>query len=262
MNLNIQWSDLKEFATSRSISIQYIIANGQYYLFASDGPMQVTAQILMDGSQSDDQTDFETNFKPNANQPILPVLTSVTTQYEKNDKILKLAKGYAAVDSSNTATIYVKVPGTFGTGEGRYVIGGYAISSDYNADDFCTCYVEDKDRIIALMIAQAGNPSATIPVDDSVVQGMGVIPGIGQAFPNYPVVQSYTDDEQSADSQGWYFWPLSQGHDEAPVGEIEINPIGGYGFMPAGFYLKIVYNRPSDIVTGALRVNIDWGKKD
>jgi len=185
----------------------------------------------------------------------------VTTQFETGDKVLTLTRGKGDVDSSCTATIYIQVPGTFGSGQGRYVIGGYGISSDWNPDDYATCYVTDKDRLIALMVAQAITPGATAPVSDATIQGMGVISGIGQAFPNYPILESYTDSQQPTANQGWYFWPLVTSSTTPPVGEVEINPIAGYGFIPAGFYVQIVYNRPSGVTTGTLRVNIDWGMK-
>lgn len=262
MIINISWSDLKNFATSRQVSMHYIVANGVYNLIAIDGPLEMTAQISMDGSDADNQADFENNYKANSNIPILPTLTNVTTQYEKQDKVLKLAKGYAAVDATtHAATVYVKVPGTFGSGEGRYMIGGYGIAADYNPDDYATCSIEDKDRIFAFLMARGADPNATVPLSDDTIKGMGVLPGVGKAFPNYPVLQSFTDDDQSSDSRGWYFWPLSTGTG-TPVGEVEINPLGGYGFAPAALYLKIVYQRPSDITTGSIRVNIDWGKRE
>ena len=71
MQINIGWSDLKDFINTRNVPVQYIIANNSYYLFAADGPMEVTAQIPMDGSAVSDQTDFETNYKPTGNKSIV-----------------------------------------------------------------------------------------------------------------------------------------------------------------------------------------------
>jgi hypothetical protein len=164
------------------------------------------------------------------------------------------------VNSSGTAVISIKIPGTFGSGQGRYVLGGYAISADYNIGDICTCRIQDIDRNIAMMVALAINPAATTPVPDATIQGMGVIPNIGLAFPNYPIIQSYTDDEMPSANQGWYFWPLATGSSTPPAGEIEINPIGGYGFIPSGFYVIVTYQRPSGVITGSINVNFDWGE--
>jgi len=186
---------------------------------------------------------------------------TVTTQFEQTNKVLKLACSSATVNSSGTAIVSVKVPGTFGSGQGRYVIGGYGISADYNFGDIVTCRIEDTDRIIAWKVALAINPAATSPVSDAFIQGMGIIPNIGQSFPQYPIVQSYTDDDMPSTNQGWFFWPLALGNSLPPIGEVEINPIGGYGFIPAGFYVIITYQRPSGIITGAINVNFDWGKE-
>lgn len=186
----------------------------------------------------------------------------VVTQYEKNDKDLKLAKGKCAVGQDGSATVSLKIPGAFGSGDGRYVAGGYAISADYNADDFVTVRIVDNDRSIAMMVALQINASAVSPVSDQTIQQMGVLPGIGLAFPQYPVVRSYTDDQMSSDSQGWYFWPIAMGNNIPPIGECEVNPIGGYGFLPSGFYIVVTYQRPNGVTTGTLRVNFDWGRKE
>lgn len=186
----------------------------------------------------------------------------VVTQYELNDKTLKLARAKGEVDESRQVLLYFKVPGTFGSGQGRFVVGGYGISEDYNKDDFVIVRIEDKDRIIAMMIAQSMDPEATEPVSDETVQGVGVIPGIGEAFPAYPMIRSYTDEEAPEENRGWYFWPIAQGNNLPPVGEVEVNPIGGYGFIPSGFYIKLVYQRPEGVTTGSFRANIDWGRRE
>lgn len=252
--MQADWLIFKNFAVDRKLSIQYVDLGDSYLLGATSRPFDLSCVLAKD---TDDCTDFETNFKPTGNQ-LNP--NEVVTQYEKNDKDLKLAKGVAEVGEDGKATVYIQVPGTFGSAEGRYVTGGYGISEDYNPDDYCKVDIEDKDRILAMMIARMMNPEATEPVSDATVQGMGEIPGVG-AFPAYPTVKSYTDDEQPEEHQGWYFWPLAQGGSLPPVGEVEVNPIGGYGFLPAGFYIKIIYCRPAGVTTGKVRINVDWGKK-
>lgn len=253
--MKLSWTDFKTFIAQRNAPIQYVDVANYYWLYAFDQPFQVECLISKDGSAEVDVTDFETNYKSNSNKPISSI---VTTQFELNNKDLKLAKGTATVDaSSKTAIVSVQIPGTFGSGDGRYVAGGYAISGDYKPDDYVTVRVEDIDRLLALAIAQSQNPNATQPLSDQAIQSMGVIPGLG-AFPNYPIVKSYTDDDLSAVNQGWFFWPLAQGNNLPPVGECEVEPIGGYGFLPSGFYLKIVYYR--SVTIGNLQVNFYWGK--
>ena len=254
--MQVVWSIFKQFLQEKSTYPQYVDLGRSYWMKAFNGSFELDCSIDKD---TDDCVDFETNFKASSNQQIK---SEVITQYEKDDKTLKLSRGYSAVDGNGQAICYVKVPGAFGVGVGRYLMGGYGISADYHPDDFVTCFVEDKDRNIAMMVALAMNPAATSPVSDATIQAMGILPGINKAFPNYPLVQSYTDDEQIIDNQGWYFWPLATGNGLAPVGEVEINPIGGYGYAPSGLYLKIIYHRPAGIIAGSIRLNIDWGRKD
>lgn len=194
--------------------------------------------------------------------PPAPPPAEVVTQYEKNDKTLKLARAKGTTDETGKVELYFKVPGTFGSGDGRFVVGGYGIAETYNEDDYVIVRVEDKDRIIAMMIAQSMDPTATEPVSDATVQAIGVIPGIGEAFPAYPMIRSYTDEEVAEDNKGWYFWPMARGNAEPPAGEVEVNPIGGYGFIPSGFYIKLIYQRPEGVTTGTFRANIDWGRKE
>ena len=263
MQINLGWSDIKAFVVARNLCIQYVIANNTYYLFASDGPMEVTAQIPMDGSDSTDQTDFETNYMPTANKPLLPSLTTVTTQFEFNNKDLKIACTSAELpnDGATTSAIAsIKCPGTFGTGLGRYIAGGYGITEDYNKDDRALLYVNDDDRCVAWALALASNPSATAPLSDATVIALGTLPApFNQAFPLYPVIKTYYDDQAPSDNQGWYFWAEAQGDGLPPIGETELEPIAGYAFLPSGFYLKIKYIRPAGVFTGGIRVNLDWG---
>lgn len=192
-----------------------------------------------------------------------PGATEVVTQYEKNDKDLKLARAVVELDNSNQGIMSVKIPGTFGSADGRYVAGGYAISEDYNKDDFISVFVEDTDRLIAIAIANAMNSAVTTPLPDQLIQQMGVLPApFNIAFPNYPIVKSYTDDELAPENQGWYFWANALGNALQPNGECEVEPIGGYGFIPSGMHLKLVYTRPQNVTTGGCRVNIYWGKKE
>lgn len=261
MEINVSWTDLKNFAVSRKSSIQWIVSNDTYFLWAIDGPIEVSAQIpILDPVPDEsDQLDFESNFKNSGNKT---VLSQVVTQYELNDKILKLAKGKGEVDENGQVKLYFKVPGQFGSGNGRFLAGGYGISEDYNKDDYVVVKVEDKDRLIAWMIAQFQDPNAAAPIPDEYVQQMGIIPGIDKAFPLYPVIASYTDEEADSANQGWYFWPLAMGNNLPPAGEVEVNPIGGYGFAPSGFYITLIYQRPDGIITGSFRANFDWGKKE
>lgn len=253
----VNWTSIKNFVDHRNMSIQWVVIENTYRLRAYDGNFGLDCSISLDGNN--DQLDFEANYKDKGNKSPSAL---VTTQHELNDKVLKLARAKGNVDSNGKVELYFKVPGIFGSGDGRFLTGGYGISEDYNKDDYVFVTVEDKDRIIAWIVAQSQNSNATQPAPDSFIQGIGVIPGIGRAFPSYPTIASYTEEDAAEENKGWYFWPNAQGNNLPPVGEVEINPIGGYGFAPSGFYMKLVYQRPSGITTGSFRANFDWGKKE
>lgn len=156
----------------------------------------------------------------------------VVTQYEKNDKVLKLYKASAPYDiNTGICTLLLKVPGTF-TGvdpencDGRFVAGGYAFADGYKFGD-CVTTIQ------------------VVDVDN--VTGLGVD----------TVVKEYTDSSADAANQGWYFWASLNGE-----GEIEIDPIGGYGFLPSGLYLKIVCQRVAGSPATTVNLDIWWGRKE
>lgn len=215
--------------------------------------MQVSVWFK-DVLSSTDQTTLSSVMTAYTNVAPPVAIPVVTTQFELNNKDLKLAKMLASLPgdgSTTSATASVKIPGTPGSSDGRYIAGGYAISADYDADDWCDVWVEDKDRMIAWQMALASNPSATAPVADSVVQANG--------YPTYPVVKSYVDTELSVANQGWYFWPLANNGQATASGECEVEPLGGYGFIPAGLYICCSYNRLTK-TSGSCRINLEWGK--
>lgn len=252
----VSWATFKNFITSRMVQVNFFEDSASYEIYAIDSILAVNCNLR---KNTEEASDFEENLKNNSNKKLE---NTVTTQYELNDKTLKLARGKCDTDENGYGVIYLKVPGQFGSGQGRYVIGGYGISETYDKDDYVIVMVEDKDRIIAWMVAQAIDPNATEPVADEMIQGMGVIGAIGEAFPQYPMIRSYTDEEIDEVNKGWYFWPLAQGNNLPPAGEIEVNPIGGYGFIPSGFYIKLIYQRPEGAPAGSMKANIDWGRKE
>ena len=69
MEISTEWSELKSFAIARNLSIQWILTNNTYFLWAIDGPVEISTQIRYANPTPDnsDQFDFETNFKPKGN---------------------------------------------------------------------------------------------------------------------------------------------------------------------------------------------------
>jgi hypothetical protein len=212
------------------------------------------AIVAKDNSGSSDITDVAS-----AISFLKDEIKEVVTQFEKNDKITKLARSKAEVNpSTKKATILIKVPGIAGSGDGRFISGGFAISEDYDKDDYATAKIKDEDRILAWQVALSQNPSATAPVSDATMIAIGSLPGI-QSLASYPYIGSYTEEELTSENEGWYFWPLAQGNNTVPCGETEVESLGGYGFLPSGLYLEIAYHR-NTLTTGSLRVNLEWGK--
>lgn len=254
-----------DWLTSKITLEQFELFLGSYLGDIYDGLLfennKVT--IVTDEQITADQETYILDWLDSVNNKPKEVIVSnvptVTTQYELNDKDLKLARAYAVVDETHKATLSLKIPGTFGV-NGRYITGGYATTEDYDKDDFALVWVSDDDRMVAMAVALAMNPEATEPLPDEVIQGMGVIPGFNIAMPLYPVVKNYYDDDADIDNQGWYFWPVSQGSNLEPVGETEVETLAGFAFIPSGFYLKIQYNRVSK-TTGGIRINLFWGRK-
>lgn len=222
------------------------------------GPTMNVDVWFKDVLSGDDETTLNSLMSGYTNPPVPTPSNVVTTQYELNDKDLKLAKTAAAVDpETGIATFRIRVPGDFGTGAGRYIAGGYGITEDYERDDYSIIYGSDDDRILCSLLGLPTDGSG-----DTIIQGMGVLPGPLSAFgalPLYPTVKTYYDDECPTENQGWHFDPISMGTAD-PVGYLEVEPIAGYAYIPSGLYLKGQYIRPNK-TTGGIRVDLFWGKK-
>ena len=141
---------------------------------------------------------------------------------------LKLAKGKGVTTASTPAQIDIKAPGdpTKPT-EGRVVNGGQAWFENPHVDDYIEVQIVDIDGII--------------PTESRV------------AFPDYPKIGSFTDDEVNADNKG-FFIPIHQKF-------IEVKALGDMGFVSAGFYIRVIgYKGDNSVDT--FRFNIEWGKRE
>lgn len=65
--MEVNWTDLKAFVSSRSLSIQWVNAGSNYFMKASDGFFHLECLIPNDNTLSSETVDFETNFKPAGN---------------------------------------------------------------------------------------------------------------------------------------------------------------------------------------------------
>lgn len=69
ITIETNWDGIKSFATARSVSIQYVDYNGNYFIAAADNFFAVQTLISKENSEDADLIDFETNYKSNANKP-------------------------------------------------------------------------------------------------------------------------------------------------------------------------------------------------
>lgn len=145
----------------------------------------------------------------------------VTTQFEKRDKTLKLAHGEEDVDTTTgIATILIQIPGTPGSTDGRWLSSGIAFFDVHTPGD----------KVLGVYFTD----------EDNILGG-----GVGT------VIGSYTDDEVPEANKGWAI---------PPTGWIEAEAIGGYGFAPAGFYIKVIAKKAGDSPSGKFYCNFEWGK--
>jgi hypothetical protein len=150
----------------------------------------------------------------------LPV--EVVTQFEKNDKTLKICSDYADVGQDGTAKVLIKVPGTIGVDK-RYIDYGLAWFNEKHPDDRVKVFLVDHDNIL----------------------------GYGVDF----VVGSYTETEVPERQQGWRI-PYHQGvveakaldgYGEVPSGfYIMIIGIKGGSATTGRFYVNIAWGKQSD----------------
>lgn len=160
------------------------------------------------------------NYAPIPAPPSPP--SEVVTQFEKRDKTIKLAHAEGDVAGDGTVTVFLKVPGTPGSADGRWLSSGTAFFDSHTpGDKVIAVYFTDEDNIL-------GN-------------------GAGSA------VGSYTDDEAPEQNRGWAI---------PPVGFVKAEAIGGYGFAPAGFYVKVIAKKAGESPSGKFYCNIEWGKKE
>lgn len=166
-----------------------------------------------------DQSDFEANYKDLVNSNFENI---VSTQFERTDIVLKLAREKSSF-SSGSAEISILVPGVVNSGDCRYVAGGYAFTDIFTFGDTVTkIQVVDVDNIL----------------------GYGA----------HTVIKTYHDADIGTANSGWYMWPSPQ-----VGGEVEIDPLGYYGMIPAGLYLEIYFE-----AAAATNVYCDiwWGKSE
>lgn len=127
--MEVSWTEIKAFVTQRAVSIQWIEMNNRYWLKAFDGPFELEATISKSSSASDDQTDFETNFKSTGNEILEP--TDYDNSPQVRIKMAKLGAKYLGdcfdLTTASMGSLYHKDASGNNT--------GYSVAKFYDADN-------------------------------------------------------------------------------------------------------------------------------
>lgn len=164
-----------------------------------------------------DQTDFETNYAPNS---VDIIIDKTESRFERDDIVLKLSRVAGQADANGDLALSIKVPGTPGS-DSRYAAGGYAFTDAY---------------------AWTDKVSKVEVIDEDNITGYGA----------GAVLKEYHDAEAPEANQGWPFWKM-----HGAEGECEIEPMGWYGNLPSGLYLKITMKLAAN---ANAKVALWWGK--
>ena len=155
----------------------------------------------------------------------------VVTQMEKNDKTLRCFCAFASTDSNGIAKFAIQVPAP-----GRWIAYGDAEFENRAMGDYVS-KIEIKDL-------------------DSL------IPTQGQAdYPLYPIIAYYDEKNftgtPSANSIGTIKPGVSM---TFKYGDTEVQPVGGYGFIPEGFYLCVELQKATATADEKCQISIDWAE--
>jgi hypothetical protein len=151
----------------------------------------------------------------------------VITEFELEDKVLRLATVGGVYDENGECEIEIKVPGDFDPLDpSRFVAEAYILTDRfYFGDKLTQIFVVDKDNVIGY--------------------GAGV------------VIERYYDVDAPLMNQGWLFYPTHQN-----AGEIEIEPLGGFARIPGGLYIVARFKKLADSPATRVSAMVWWGAKD
>jgi hypothetical protein len=214
--MEVSWVAIKNYIALWGVGLLTVEDDENILIFASHFSSSFYARIKK-SVQLEDLADFDENYRAIANTT---VAGEVVTQFEKNDKVLKLASATGSFEA-NEARCAIVVPSG-----GRHIAGGYGWSDKY--------FFGDRIREVNVL-------------DLNDVLGYGAS----------AVVKTYHDVEVEDKNKGWRLYPAHQ-----DSGEIEIDPIGGYGFIPEGFALEIVFEKVPGSSASFVACDIWWGKTE
>jgi hypothetical protein len=111
MIIEVDWIQFKSFVTSRSLSIQWVSINDNYWLKGFDGAFSLECIIPLDNTLSADTVDFETNFKANGNKSLPQQNQPFASKVLPNGKKLyKREHGIQASLSTGNNNIFFTIP--------------------------------------------------------------------------------------------------------------------------------------------------------
>jgi len=222
--MEVTWSELKQFLDARSLTCQWVQISNRYWIKGFDGPFSLSCNILLTDPPSDDQVDFETNYKDKGN--ISPI-SNVRTQFEQVQYLLQMSNiSSLNIAPGDLATVSMKIPGDFNgvtpPANGRYIDAGDAwFYPGADGDKVTSIVLIDKDNLL----------------------------GMGENF----ILGTYHDNETPEENQGWALHP---------VFPTEVSTLGWYGFIPSGIYIDITVKRSSTASnSGNFYCNLKWGMK-
>jgi len=127
--MEINWDEFKAFVSSRSLSIQWVIYNNNYWLKAFDGYFELSC-ILPTNSEIPETLDFETNLKANGNKTQPQQSQPFASKTLPNGKKLyKREHGVQQVLIAGENTILFTVPYAWVKIIGMEIINGEALDT-------------------------------------------------------------------------------------------------------------------------------------
>ncbi len=222
--LQTSWAALKENMPNRpEAKLHFVETENAYYVLLSDKLFELSTIIEKEAPEGSVEaaalSDFEQNFKATANTA--SPMSEVVTQFEKNDKRLKLASAQGTFDENGLAVLTIRIPEG-----GRHIAGGWAVTDVFNFGDKLT-----KVQV----------------VDDLDLTGQGT----------GTVLAMYQDQDVPEENCGWLFWP-----EPGNRGGCEIEPIGGYGFLPEGFLFEMHVKKTEQSTASKVLINLWWAKTE
>lgn len=207
--VDVPWSVIKAFSQARSCGLHYIDVYGAYWIRSFDGPFSLSCMINKSDPASDDQADFETNFKSNCNNRLNPIGTDGAP---------------IAANTPFAEPLYrTKLDATT---EPTQIVAGGVVNIDYTVP--AERWVYGGEGLV--INAQPGDWYSACVVD-----ALGLIPeayraALCEPTPGYPVLNTYVPKQ----------WVLVSGGGQNTIFKINTYPL--IAKVMQGLVLRVVYH--------------------